>query len=85
MKRVYGWADRWAGVRYVITKFLRWIVYQIFLPMVLRSARGRSSAINVLRQAGEDSKIKFAGAIFQRLHSSRACLRCLLPLRNIEL
>ena len=27
------------GVRYVITKFSGWIVYQIFLPMVLRCAR----------------------------------------------
>ena len=40
MKCVYGWA----AVRYVITKkFLGWIVYQIFLPMVLRCARASHS------------------------------------------
>ena len=42
MKCVYGQA----GVRYVITKFLGWIVYQIFLPVVLRSAIRKPQVIS---------------------------------------
>ena len=39
MRCVYGGAGGRAGVRYVIDKFSRWIVYQILLPMVLRCVR----------------------------------------------